>query len=59
VFACPHCSAAYVATQRRVSHRSRRENPEFNGFVLAAIEKRIGATNNPVLAVAAETFRYD
>ncbi|WP_334366942.1 MULTISPECIES: hypothetical protein [unclassified Bradyrhizobium] len=40
-------------------YRFRRENPEFNGFVLAAIEKRIGRANNPVLAVAAGTFRYD
>jgi hypothetical protein len=32
-------------------YRFRHENPEFNGFVLAAIDKRIGTSVNPVLAV--------
>jgi hypothetical protein len=39
-------------------HRFRRENPEFDRFVLAAIEKRI-RISNPVLAVAAGTFKYE
>jgi len=38
--------------------RYRRENPDFNRFVLDAIEKRIG-TSNSVLAVAAGTFKYE
>jgi hypothetical protein len=38
--------------------RYRRENPGFNRFVLDAIEKRIGMSN-PVLAVAAGTFKYE
>jgi hypothetical protein len=38
--------------------RYRRENPEFNRFVLDAIEKRI-KVSNPVLAVAAGTFKYE
>lgn len=36
----------------------RRIDPEFNRFVLAAIEKRVG-TSNSVLAVAAGTFKYE
>jgi hypothetical protein len=39
-------------------YQQRRLDPEFNRFVLDAIAKRIG-TLNPVLAVAAGTFKYE
>jgi hypothetical protein len=39
-------------------YRYRRANPAFNRFVLDAIEKRI-RVSNPVLAVAAGTFKYE
>jgi hypothetical protein len=39
-------------------YRYRHENPEFNRFVLGAIENRI-AMYNPVLAVAAGSFKYE
>ena len=40
-------------------YRYRHENSEFNRFVRDAIEKRIGRSSNPVLAVAAGTFKYE
>jgi hypothetical protein len=40
-------------------YRYRSENPDFNRIVRDAIEKRIGPSINPVLAVAAGTFKYE
>jgi hypothetical protein len=39
-------------------YRYRRDNPEFNRLVLDEIEKRI-TSSNPVLEVAAGTFKYE
>jgi hypothetical protein len=40
-------------------YRYRSENPDFNRIVRDAIEKRISPSINPVLAVAAGTFKYE
>jgi hypothetical protein len=46
-----------ILTTGHKFYQQRRLDPEFNRFVLDAIEKRIGASN-PVLAVAAGTYKY-
>jgi hypothetical protein len=47
-----------ILTTGHKFYQQRRLDPEFNRLVLDAIEKRIG-TSNPVLAVAAGTFKYE
>jgi hypothetical protein len=47
-----------ILTTTHKFYQQRRLDPELDRFVLDAIDKRIGRTN-PVLAVAAGTFKYE